>query len=750
MDKMLIPTTDADWVIAEQHCDQLRESSRESRFSVSNGFLGVRGTRGINRFSRGQVPPHTWVAGLFDLHDADPPVPGLVPAPDWLSITVALRGEKLAYHRTRTRQRCRVLDVRRGIMFTDATLTHRASFSLRARSLHLVSLDDRCIGLQLAQFTIEHGEGELTLQVGFANLDTDLITRRMEPGVATWSTYTTPSQLGLAAAVVLEVDGREQKAAQDGPFEWSWRWNARSGQTIRLQRYVALVRTDDGADPGEIAHARLGTAQNRGWRSLITAHEVAWAARWQASDIIVNGDPAAQRALRFAIYHLNGAANPGDPTVSIAARALTGSDYRGHVFWDTEIFLLPFYTLTWPDAACALLHYRFRTLDAARRKAAASGWKGAMYAWESADTGDEVTPDQVVGPDRTLVDVLCGHQEQHITADVAYAVWQYWLATADEAFMAEAGCEIILETARFWASRALPEPDGRRHIRGVIGPDEYHETIDDNAFTNQMARWNILCGIEIARLISDRLPLAARLLPDSAELAAWAEAASTIATGFDPATGLFEQFAGYFAREHIDLADYSGRSVPMDVVLGRDRTAASQVVKQADVVALLALQPDLCTPAQAATNFAYYAPRCAHGSSLSRAMHALVAARLGQPAAALSYFLHSAAIDLEESRAAIDGGIHIAALGGVWFSAVHGFAGLTLRPDRLCLSPSLPPSWHSLHLTIQWHGRSLAIAIDSATRMLSVRLLSGETMTLDICGQAHRLAPGRPVQAGIA
>jgi trehalose/maltose hydrolase-like predicted phosphorylase len=158
--------------------------------------------------------------------------------------------------------------------------------------------------------------------------------------------------------------------------------------------------------------------------------------------------------------------------VSVAARALTGPDYKGHVFWDTEIYLLPFYCLTWPEAARAMLMYRHGTLPAARAKAASMGWRGAMFAWESADTGAEATPDQAVGPDRRVLQILCGKQEQHITADVAYAVWHYWIATGDEGFLREAGAEILLEAGRFWASRAGLEADGQCHIRGVIGPDE--------------------------------------------------------------------------------------------------------------------------------------------------------------------------------------------------------------------------------------------------------------------------------------
>ena len=225
--------------------------------------------------------------------------------------------------------------------------------------------------------------------------------------------------------------------------------------------------------------------------ALISSHRSAWMERWRASDVRIGGDPAAQRALRFAIYHLMSAANPEDERTSIGARALTGSAYKGHVFWDTEIFMLPFFTLTHPEAARALLMYRYHTLPAARRRACPFGYRGALYAWESADTGEDVTPSLVALPDGEVIRILTGEQEQHISADVAYAVWSTGRPPATTRSSSATGAEILLETARFWASRVEPGADGRRHIRGVIGPDEYHESVDDNAYTNGMARWNL-------------------------------------------------------------------------------------------------------------------------------------------------------------------------------------------------------------------------------------------------------------------
>jgi len=748
------PAADPTWVIAETGYDPLRESTHGSRFSISNGFMGIRGGGAINRGARWTVPPRTYVAGLFDTPDGEGSIPALVPAADWLQLRILLPCEAQVRHADEVLSHRVTLDLRRGALLTESRLLDPRGASGRMSTLRLVSLDQRAVGLQLVQLEIEAGEVEVSLEASFQGLGLGLTAERLEQDLGIWRTRHSGKQLAIAAAASLQIDGQDCPPTTARPFAWSWTWTSRPGQVVRFGRTVVMVRNDSNAvDLGSAARSQLRDALRLGWNGVIAAHEAAWAARWRCSD--VEGDPAAQQALRFAAYHLNSAANPADERVSVGARALTGDDYHGHVFWDTEVYLLPFYILTWPEAARALLMYRFHTLGAARAKAARMGWRGAMYAWESADTGAEATPEHVVGPDRRVVAVLCGTQEQHITADVAYAVWQYWQATADEAFLLDAGAEILLEASRFWASRAQPEADGRCHIRGVIGPDEYHETVDDNAFTNVMARWTIRRALEVAALLRSRWPdawarLSSRLGLDEAELAQWRHAAETMATGLDPTTGLFEQFAGFFALEQIDLADYGGRSVPLDVVLGHERTQRSQVVKQADVVALLGLLPDEFPGAAGAANFGYYEPRCGHGSSLSRAMHGLVAARLGYSEMALRFFQQTAAIDLADTHVAIAGGVHIAALGGIWMMAVLGFAGLSLQGDAVGVDPQLPSGWHSLGFRVQWRGRRLAIRIDGGERLLDVTLETGEPMAVIVGGGRHELRCGQALRTSTA
>ncbi len=749
MSQALEPAANPAWVLAVDGYDPLREGSLGSRFAISNGFLGVRGARALALGARWIVPASTYVAGLFDTPDFEQATPSLVPGPGWVRLQLMLPSGPLVYHPSDALSQRTTLDMKRGALLSEFKRLKGPGLSLRLRTLRFVSMSERAAGIQLIHVEIEEGEVEVRLDASFEGLSLGLEAERLDRDLGVWRTQHSGKGLAMATASRFQLDGRHLPPAAFGQLKSSWIWTTRPGQTASFERFVAFVRSDSEAlDPGPLALEKLRAARKPGWQGMMAAHEAAWAVRWGRSAVEVEGDEAAQRALRFAVYHLNSAANPGDERVSIGARALTGEGYRGHVFWDTEIYMLPFYTLTWPEAARALLLYRFHTLDGARAKAARMGWRGALYAWESADTGAETTPDFIVAPDRRVIPVLTGSQEQHISADVAYAVWQYWQATGDDNFLCNAGAEILLETGRFWSSRARLEADGRSHIRGVIGPDEYHENVDDSAYTNVMARWNIYRALDVAALLQERWPeswkrLSSRLALDEAELKQWRTVADAMATGLDPKTGLFEEFEGYFGLEDIDLRAYAGRSVPMDVVLGRERTQKSQVVKQADVVALLALSPEEFPGSSGEANFHYYEPRCGHGSSLSPSMHGLVAARLGHSEMALAYFRQSAAIDLSDTHAAIDGGVHIGALGGNWMLAMFGFAGLSLRSDGISLDPKLPPQWRSLAFAIQWRGRRLRIGIDQSKHHLEAALEEGEPMTVAFCGEQHELRHDR-------
>jgi trehalose/maltose hydrolase-like predicted phosphorylase len=761
MIEALQPTQEPGWVLSHEGYNVLTESAVESRFAFGNGFLGMRAARSISRgptwvgwlgYSRWASWPRCYVAGLFDVPNIEPPVPALVPVADWSRVRILLDGQPLLAREGEVRVGIRQLDIRRGVLLS--TWTHRtpAGITFEGHELRLLSLADRAAGLQLLRFSLDRDGVEVMLEASFAMAGLGMEPVRLEDDLGAWHLEGTGKGVAMTGAATLRLGDGPLAPERPFPLRWSWRWRSVARQAVEFDRLVAVARAETPEDdPAPHAVAVLARSHALGWRAVVAEHEAAWNARWAASDIVIDGDDIMQRAVRFAVYHLTSTANPEDDRVSIGARALTGDAYIGHVFWDTEIYLLSFYTAVWPEAARALLMYRFHTLPGARAKAAHFGFRGALYAWESADTGEETTPERVVGSDGKAVEILTGQMEHHISADVAYAVWQYWHFTGDDDFFLRAGAEILLDTARFWASRAVAETDGKRHIRHVIGPDEYHEDVDDNAFTNVMARWNIARGLDTMDVLRERWPnhaaaLREKLTLGDEELADWRDAIARVVTGLDPGTGIYEEFAGFHALQPLELSAYADRKVPIDVVIGRELTQRSQVVKQADVVALIALLPEEFPGTTAETNFRYYEPRCAHGSSLSTGMHALVAARLGDAEMALRYHRATAAADLDPDPNTA-GGVHIAGLGALWQAVILGFAGLDLKGDTLGVDPKLPPQWRSLSFRVGWRGRSVAIAISGNT--VQATLIEGEGMELRIGATTAKLAAGAPLQVSM-
>jgi trehalose/maltose hydrolase-like predicted phosphorylase len=496
----------------------------------------------------------------------------------------------------------------------------------------------------------------------------------------------------------------------------------REGERVERSPGIALAMADmrSGRQLDRIGvfardrHAALRVlreARDRGFETLLAEHRRAWAERWSTSDVVVEGDPEIQLALRFALFHLMASvADEGE--AAVGARGLSGSAYRGHVFWDSDVFVLPFLAATHPPAARAMLEYRVRRLDVAGAAASRGGYEGARFPWESAEVGEDVTPSHAHLATGEVVRIRTGEAEEHITADVAWAAACYLDWTGDEDFAAGPGRELLVETARYWASR-VRFSGGRAHIYGVIGPDEYHEPVDDNTFTNVMARWN--------------LRAAARLDVDEAEREAWLRVADALVDGLDPMSGLYEQFAGFFRLEPLVIADVAPRRpIAADLLLGRERTTQAQVLKQADVLMLHHLVPDEVAPGSLLPNLDFYEPRTAHGSSLSPAIHASLLARAGRFREALRALRTAARIDLDDLTTSTASGLHLATMGGLWQALVFGFAGVRPRGDRLMVDPRLPPEWGAIELRLRFRGSPFRLRIDRG----GVELEAGPELTL--------------------
>jgi len=502
------------------------------------------------------------------------------------------------------------------------------------------------------------------------------------------------SSLARPATVVLRAEGPPgrlpgtDRYTLPGPFAAALSDLCRDGRLDRLGGYAP-----DEAD----ARAARATAEELGFDRLLAEHRAAWAARWDAADVVVlDGDPELQLAIRFALFHMMASvADEGE--AAVGARGLVGGGYRGHVFWDSDVFVLPFLAATHPAAARAMLEYRIRRLDAARAGALRRGNRGARFPWESAVDGFDVTPSFGRLPSGEIARIRTGEAEEHITADVAWAASCYLDWTGDTEFAEGPGRELVLETARYWASRIRLDSEGRGHIYGVIGPDEYHEPVDDNTFTNVMARWN--------------LKRAAAL--DGAEGACWRRLADALVDGFDPMSRLYEQFAGFFDLEPLLIADVAPRRpIAAELLLGVPRTRASQVVKQPDVLMLHHLVPDEMAPDSLGANLDFYEPRTAHGSSLSPAVHASLLARAGRFRDALAALRIAARIDLDDISGSTASGLHVATMGGLWQALVFGFAGVRPRGDTLVVDPRIPPQWGGLQIRLRFRGKPFVLRID--------------------------------------
>lgn len=685
-------TPDPGWTIVEEGFTLTREHEVESLLAIGNGYVGSRGS-----LSEGSPlsAPATFLGGLYD---AEPGfVPGLVTVPDWTHVSAVVDGRPLRLDWGRNLEHRRILDMRQGIIWREWRHQDETGRITHLRSLRFASMADRHLLVQCIAITLE-------------NYDATVL---MDATVTGSAAQVTSSGVCVALHV---ADRVLMPAGSTEPLQHPRSFEIRARETYRLDRVAALYTSRDTSLPEDVARSHAVRAAER-ISELVKEHCCAWRERWNASDLRIESDSEAQRAMRFAIYHLVSSANPENDRASIGARGLSGTGYKGHVFWDTDIFMLPFFLLTYPEAARALVMYRYHTLPAARANAARRGYRGALYAWESAEDGEDSTPPFVIEPDGEVVRIFTGEQQQHISADVAYAVWNYWRATGDDQFLIGAGATIMIETARFWASRGTREEDGCYHIRGVIGPDEYHVSVDDNAYTNGMAQWNLEAASEVANYLAECCldewqALSRRLGIYEGETRDWESVARDMYTGFDAESGLFEQFRGYFGLEDIDLSAYATRTAPMDVLLGRERIARSKVIKQPDVVMLIYLLWDRFPEEVREANFEYYEPRCGHGSSLSPAIHALVAARLGKTELAQRYFQQAAEIDLENNMGNAAGGVHAGALGGLWQAAVFGFAGLHLSEHNPEYHPNLPLAWRRLstryHWRSNWHELSVA------------------------------------------
>jgi len=739
------------WAVRETALDLDLLPRAESIFALANGHIGLRGN-----LDEGEphALPGSYLNSVYELRPLPYAESGygypesgqtVINVTNGKLIRLLVDDEPFDVRYGDVEQHERTLDLRGGVLRRDARWTSPAGQTVRVITTRLVSFTQRSIAAICYEVEAIDAPARLVVQselvaneqlpdqgadprVG-AVLAAPLESEEYEAdGTAAFLIHRT-KRSGLRVGVAME---HHIMCPQDVAIEASSRPDGaritittllEPGQRLRIVKYLAYGWSGVRSLPAIQAQivAALAAARMTGWDGLLAEQRAYLDEFWSCADIEVEGDPEIQQAARFALFHVLQAGARAERR-PIAAKGLTGPGYDGHAFWDTEIFVLPTLLLTMPTAVADALRWRHSTLDSARDRARQLGLRGAAFPWRTID-GAECSGYWPAGT-----------AAFHINADIAYAVAQYIEATGDAGFEAQVGLELLVETARLFASLGYLDTTGHFRIDGVTGPDEYSAIADNNVYTNLMAQHN-LCGAAAA---ARRNPDRARVLGvNDAEIAYWENVAAQMFLPSDPQRGVTPQAETFTAHEVWDFAGTAPEHYPLLLHFPYFDLYRKQVVKQADMVLALHLRGNAFSAEQKARDFAYYEGLTVRDSSLSAATQAVIAAEVGQLQLAYDYLGEAALVDLRDLHGNVENGLHIASLAGAWTALVAGFGGMRLQGGALRFGPRLPNGITRLAFHLIYRDRRLRV---EATAMeATYRLLAGEPLTVWHHGESFEL-----------
>ncbi|MCK5853547.1 glycoside hydrolase family 65 protein [bacterium] len=697
----------SEWSISENTYHPANESTGGTQFSIGNGYMGLRGSyeelgtkfvQGffVERIFRKSIvrffaPADTFCRKKYIFNEELMPTAleayKLQNLPDTLYCKIWLDGQPFRLWDGKLLEYNRSLDLRTGLLSRTVKWNDGNGKITSLTFRRFCSMSDRHLIAQEITITPENWSGKISIESG---IDASLNDDDYLESVAK------ETSAGLVLKSEIRGGANIFQAMKNNLINNSNKWdyktelrrhkkiitiNGRQKQTIRLEKFSTVYSSFD-KNPQEKAEALVAESSTLNFEGCLKKNSEAWRKIWNQADIKIDGDIEAQGKIRFALFHLIIASPQTNSNISIGAKSLSGQGYCGHVFWDTDIALSPFYQWIFPEWAKSHVKYRHKMLDAAKKYAKSENRSGARYPWQSSIEGFEHAP----------ISITCSRTQIHITTDVAYCVIRYADITGDTQWMKTEGKEIVTECARYMAERVeYNETKDCYEILGVGGPDEYHPVTDNNAYTNYLTAYV--------------LRRAAALCDDKNEADEWLKIAGKIYCPVDEKTGLIPQCDGFY-----DLKDsweetggtWGGPGAEYHECKG---------MKQPDVILLLTLLSESFQKKHFQANWDYYERFILHGSSLSPSIHALVAAKLGLMDKAMEYFNLSTEFDFVNYNNDTEHGIHIGNFGGLWQTMVYGFAGMVLRDGELCFDPHLPANWTSLEFNLRFRGESLQIRI---------------------------------------
>jgi len=774
------------WRLVEKSFSIAEAGVSETLFAVGNGYLGLRGNQPEGRHAHEHG---TFINGFhetFQIRHAEQAYgfaevgQTIINAPDAKIMRVYVDDEPLSFDVADVRDYERSLDMRDGVLRRGLTWVTPAGKEVRIDFERMVSFEEKHLAIMRVDVTVLNADAAVTVNCqlinrqdgedvyggspspvrrgGFDPRKTERIQERVLQPQDFWqedwrsalSYRTTQSGMTLAVAVDHLVDTANEYSArriiEPDIAKNVFRVQAKAGVPTRVTKLVAY-HTSRGVPARELVdrcRRTLDRALTIGVDAVFTDQRAWLDAFWKRSDIRIAGHDALQQATRWCLLQLAQAAARADGQ-GVPAKGVSGSGYSGHYFWDTEIYVLPFLMYTTPQWARNALRMRYLMLPAARRRAFQLNEAGALFPWRTIN-GEEASAYYAAGT-----------AQYHINADVSFALAKYVRATNDVDFLYREGIDIAVETARLWTTlgfwRTSDDSLESFHIHGVTGPDEYTTVVNDNLFTNVMARFNLRFAARGVRQMADEDPEAYRLMVDRLDLdpdepEAWERAAQAMHIPYSAAFGIHPQDAVFLEREIWDLEHTPPDKRPLLLHFHPLVIYRYQVLKQADVVLALFLQGNHFTPDEKLADFEYYDPLTTGDSTLSSVVQAILAAEVGYQDLALEYFLQSAFVDLGDLHHNAADGVHVASAGGVWTALVSGFGGMRDHFGQLTFDPRLPASWDELAFAVQWHGTQLDIAVNRTE--IRVSATGPAPVEFGVRGVSFIVMPGAEVVVPLA
>ncbi len=713
------------WELTQKGYDPENNSFIGNKFFIGNGYMGVRGT--IDEAEKNMLPAVN-LAGIYDRAGSAWREP--LNAPNVFYACMSVDDMPLKLPDVMPEEHSISLDYRYGIFTRKSEWTTRRG-NIRIQTERFVSMEDvHCGGIRYTVTADFHADVKLTLGIdgdvwdingphydrltlSEDGLGINAVSHEMQHRVAVAARYKTYFPCAEGVYSKDKLNGTIVNFITDIDKDYV------------IEKVFAIYTSKDCENPDSCAKMAAEQCNQKGFEKMLDEHRTRWDALWKYSEIDIEGDDEAMEALNYSGYHLHSIAPTHSESLSIPARGLSGQTYKGAVFWDTEMFMLDFYLMTQPKVARSLIMYRIDSLGGAMRKAKAYGYEGAFYPWESQEDGYDACSDYNVTDVFTKRPMRTYFKDKqiYISAAVVYGISKYVDVTNDTSVLSQGGAEAIIECALFYYSALVKRVNTEKYeLWDVIGPDEYHERVNNNGYTNRMALYTFNQALKLIegkyRLNADAVA-SLDMEYDLTSLASqFREAADKIYIPEPDEDGIIPQFDGYRELEDTTVDTVRGRLLDPKEYWGGAYGVAShtQIIKQADVITWLAMFPEDYDMQVCTNNWKYYEPRTEHGSSLSACMYSLTACRCGMEEKAMSMLMKSATADMqpggkEWAGLVYIGGTHPAAHGGAYKVAIEGFAGISFEQDRIKAAPRLPQKWKAMHFALSFQGRHYKVSI---------------------------------------